>query len=245
MSLWGKIKKAAKKVVRVVKRAVKTVVRVVKLIGNRALGILGFIGSLLGIRPTKFLRLKVWILKNEKGLPIIAESVAQQWVDEAKRIFKDRASIEIHAANQRREQIVNVLAEQPPNFALKPDISNSDMLTEEVDWFDERRNYARTSIIGQFLADFLGYGEPIFAFAVEDITSDSQPLGVANTLWNFCVVAQDAKLSTLAHELGHMCGLLHRSNVNNLMTPGRTDDRLTRWQISVIRNSRFVTFFRT
>lgn len=233
-----------KKLWRRVKRSVKTVVRVIKDVVHRALGVLDFLGSLLGIRPTKYLRLKVWILRDEKGNPIIAESVAQGWVDEARRILKKRASIELHAANQRAEQIVNVLPDQPPAFALRPDISPSDMLTEEVDWFDEHRSYAHTST-WQYLGDVAGYGEPVFAFAVVDITSESEPLGVANTWWNFCVIAKDALPSTLAHELGHVGGLFHRSNSKNLMTPGRTDDELTRWQVSVIRNSRYVTFFRT
>jgi hypothetical protein len=234
-----------KKLWKKAKRAARTVFRVVKEVVQRVIGVIDFIGSLLGIRPKKFLRLKVFILKDQHGKQVVAQSQAEAWVARAKDIFNRRANIEIHAANQRAEQIVNVLDEKVPAEYLRPKIENTDIFTDEVDYFDDLRKYVITSV-WHSIADLIGYGEPVFTFIVIDFPSSQ--LGVANTLWNFCLMSTKAGPTTLAHELGHMCGLLHRSDSGNLMKPGRdltNDDNLTRWQISVIRNSRFVTYLRT
>ena len=55
-----------------------------------------------------------------------------------------------------------------------------------------------------------------------------------------------ASESTLAHELGHCCGLLHRDDeIDNLMYPddSRTNNNITRWQKYVVRTSRHCTFW--
>lgn len=55
-----------------------------------------------------------------------------------------------------------------------------------------------------------------------------------------------ASESTLAHELGHCCGLLHRDNeIDNLMYPGgsRANNNITGWQKYVVRTSRHCTFW--
>lgn len=50
--------------------------------------------------------------------------------------------------------------------------------------------------------------------------------------------------STMAHELGHCCGLLHRDDTKNLMYPdhGRGDN-ITGWQKYVVRTCRHCTFW--
>ncbi|MHA1955214.1 MAG: hypothetical protein ACW96U_14840, partial [Candidatus Heimdallarchaeaceae archaeon] len=117
--------------------------------------------------------------------------------------------------------------------------------SDAADYFDDQCTYARTSA-GSYLADLFGIGEPIFAFVVVDIGGGVDGCGYPMGIVNYCLMTIDCSMTTLAHELCHMCGLGDRSSHNkNLMSRNRnhaTDYDLTRWQISVIRNSRFVTY---
>jgi len=46
---------------------------------------------------------------------------------------------------------------------------------------------------------------------------------------------------TIAHELGHCCGLWHVEDAGNLMRPAADSEAMTRAQQAVFRNSRHVT----
>lgn len=88
-----------------------------------------------------------------------------------------------------------------------------------------------------------GYGSPITVFAVPDIVG----YGGCSLGWlTDYVTVQYNSLLTTAHELGHACGLGHRTDTQNLMHPssGRLREvTMTDWQIAVIRASRHVTRF--
>ncbi|MDZ4747298.1 MAG: hypothetical protein SH808_02350 [Saprospiraceae bacterium] len=59
---------------------------------------------------------------------------------------------------------------------------------------------------------------------------------------SFILIASSGAIDTLAHEMGHACDLLHRDEIDNLMTtPTRTGSNLTDFQCCTIRTSRFVT----
>lgn len=87
---------------------------------------------------------------------------------------------------------------------------------------------------------------PITVFIVEDITEKlGCSLGLLTDYVTLSIKGVASK-TTLAHELGHCCGLLHRNEeMDNLMYPNdtRTNNNITRWQKYVVRTSRHCTFW--
>ncbi len=80
------------------------------------------------------------------------------------------------------------------------------------------------------------------AIWVQDISSGER--GCYMTPDSFVLMTTTALPDTLAHEMGHACDLLHRDDMNNLMsTGGRTGTHLTNFQCCTIRSSRFVSSF--
>lgn len=239
---WKKVKKVAKKVVNTVKK----VVRVVKEVVHRIVGVLDFIGSLLGIRPRKFLRLKVYILTDLKKRPIQTEQEVNRWVDETRRILKERMNVELQSADLRAGQsVVAVIPDPAPVEAVFPGCSFGDAFGDAADYYEDHFTYVHTST-WNFIGDAIGYGEPIYAFVVAQIDGGKRNGCAYPWIHNLVLVEQTPRTTTLAHEIGHQCGLTHVSASQNLMKPDRADmdSKLNRWQISVFRNSRYVTFFR-
>jgi hypothetical protein len=87
---------------------------------------------------------------------------------------------------------------------------------------------------------------PITVFIVKEITGKiGCSLGPLTDYVTLSIKGVSSK-STLAHELGHCCGLLHRDDeIENLMYPGkeRTDNKITGWQKYIARTSRHCTFW--
>jgi len=87
---------------------------------------------------------------------------------------------------------------------------------------------------------------PITVFIVRNITGK---IGCSlGPLTDYVTLSVNgvASNSTMAHELGHCCGLLHRENeMDNLMYPSktRTNNKITGWQKNVVRTSRHCTFW--
>ena len=81
-------------VVRVLCEIVSTILRAAKELANRLVGILDFIGSLLGIRPKKYLRLKVFILVDENKKLVQNKAEVQRWVDFTKKAFLDKMNVQ-------------------------------------------------------------------------------------------------------------------------------------------------------
>ena len=223
--------------------AISIVARVVKEAVWRFIGIVDFVGSLVGIRPKKFLRLKIFILLDLKHRPVHPEVEVNRWLDETKTIFAQKMNVELHPANLRADEFVNIMAEPAPDSAMFPSCSFAAGFGEAAEYYEENSAYSITSVTG-FLADKLGYGEPIFAFVVHSIAGGDRQGCAYPLIRNVCMIATNARTTTLAHEIGHLCGLTHHSGQHNLMNSDRDDmdSDLTRWQISVFRNSRYVTY---
>lgn len=246
MSLWGKIKKAVKKAVKKVVNTVKKVIRIVKEVVHRVIGVLDFIGSLLGIRPTKYIRVKVYILSDLKKRPVRDPVIVQQWVDEAKTLFKNRLNVDMRAPDLRAGQgIVAIIPAPAPAEALFPNCGLGDAFSDAADYYEDHYTYVHTSA-WNYILDDLGYGEPVYVFVVADVGGGGKDGCSQPWLHNFAVLDGDQQHLSLPHEIGHLCSLTHRNAKGNLMYP-LTSDRgpnLTRWQIAVFRNARYVTFFR-
>ncbi len=239
MEVWDKFKKAWKKV----KKAVKKIINVIKDIAWRAAGGVDFIASLLGIRLRKYLRLQVYILSKNGG-PVQKPAYVETWLRKTIEIFDKKVNVEVRRPNLAVD-FINVIQEDAPTYALNPPNHGfGNYFRDAADYFDDHCTYPRTGL-GSFLADWLGYGEPIYAFVVDEIQNNK----AGSVYWwgvNYCIIASDAGLTTMAHELGHVCGLTHWGSAHNLMKRDRDHSKdcdLNRLQISWIRDSRFVVFF--
>ncbi|MCK4911174.1 MAG: hypothetical protein KAR83_06015, partial [Thermodesulfovibrionales bacterium] len=91
----------------------------------------------------------------------------------------------------------------------------------------------------------IGYGEPICAFVVRNISGASGcSMGPLN---NYVTVvgSETTDKTTIAHEIGHTCGLWHvGSPTDNLMygTDNKDRRKMTTFQIVNLRNSKHVTY---
>lgn len=243
MGFWSSVKKKVKKAVKKVVKTVKKVIKAVKEVVNRVVGAIDFIASLIGIRPKKYLRLQIFILKSH-GKPVMNLHDVDQILAMTKRIFEEKLNIEIRRTNLVVEEFIEVKSEDTPEEYLNIDCSFSGAFSDAADYFEDISIYTRDQT-SAFIWDWLGYGEPVFAFTVKSISGDK--LGCAYPVASsFCVITPKAGLTTLAHEICHLCWLGDRnSNDKNLMSSQRDRDldyKLTRWQISVVRNSRYVVY---
>jgi len=239
----GWFKKLKKKVKKKLKKAVKAVVRVVKAISHRVAGALDFVASLVGIRPTKYLRLKIFILTDPKNRPVQTVSEVQRWADETRKILKDKMNVELHTPHLVVDDMVNVIEEPAPIYALGSNCGAGDAFGDAADYYEEHSTYTVSSATS-IIADLLGYGEPIFAFVITSIDNGEKSGCAIPVLNNYCTIDNHPKTTTLAHEIGHLCWLNHSDGENNLMNPDRDDmdSDISSWQISIFRNSRYVTY---
>jgi hypothetical protein len=239
--MWKKLKKAVKKVVKTIKK----VVRVIKEITHRLVKVIDFIGSLIGIRPKKYLRARVFILKDLKGTLIKDIADVEAWVAVTKKVFKDRANIELTAAF-KYGGIVTIIDTPAPAAALFPECSFGFSFSDEMDYYDDQATYPPGNN-GNVLMDLLGYGEPVYAFIVSSVSGGDSNGCSWPLISNIAVVKKDARPTTMAHELAHLCGARHSNGPHHLMNGARVDDidsEMTTFQISTVRTSRYVTYLR-
>jgi hypothetical protein len=98
-----------------------------------------------------------------------------------------------------------------------------------------------------------GIGAPVYAFAVRTFTDGKRGCSLG-LLGDYVTVnfnpTDDPKMTTLAHEVAHACGLnplpvhTHSDDPNNLMWPyAPHQPNLDQFQVAWLRASRHVTFF--
>lgn len=202
---------------------------------NRALGLLDLAGSFSGVRPFKQIQVRVVILRDETGQPLCQEDDIHASLQEMSRIFSQEVHVRVLAASP---QIIT-LPEPAPLAAL--DVHCDDGAWQED--FDMAGNYFRRHSASTRSGRWLGYGAPVTAFIVRDISNKGGcslgPLTDYVTLE--AEMLNRARHRLLAHEVAHACGLWHSKDKENLMFPRGPGDKLTRLQEAIVRNSRHVT----
>jgi len=247
------LRKFFKKVVKTVKK----IVRSAKELANRTIGLLDLIGSLIGIRPHKYFRVKVVILADANG-PVAPLATVDQWWTTAVRVFKDEANVELYSFDspfKGSSPVMTTTTGDRTDVFVLPECSFSEMFSDISDWFEDKAleikgGFQQVPLAG-WTADNVGIGEAVVAFVIRDIGG---ALGCAYPAITFHALIAGAppnpplpRVTTLAHELAHMCGLKDMSGSRiNLMSSDRgpTDSHLSRTQIAWLRNSRFVTYIK-
>jgi len=233
-------------IIRAVCEVLSFILRLAKEILNRLLGIVDLILSLFGIRITKILRLKVIVLLDEKGVPVIKIDDANQIVKTLKSFFNDQVDIVIQPPDLKAHRPIVIEGRNPaPKYVL--DIQTG-FYNEAADYLPQEKGYVHVRRSPeQYIRDLLGYGEPIYAFITRKVFDGKEELrGYAHdiVIENMCIMGSSAPWHTLAHEMCHLMGLTHITwDERNIMYSGGVNrDRLNHLQKAWIRNSRFVTF---
>lgn len=219
---------------------------IINVITGVILGIIGLVGEgllcgLLGICPSKNMRLCVIITRND-GAPVCTPADITPIVDRAAQIMKDRANIVVWPYIHDGENGPNIDADvRCDGRAWLQDLGAKGMAFE----LSETRY-----CVGGALASIFGISSPLYVFVVKGIINKN---GCSmGPLTNYVAIEGPATAACegstyLAHEMGHAMGLWkHASGTANLMyrrctVPGR--DQLSGFQKSVIRGSKYVQYF--
>lgn len=243
MSLWSKIKSAAKKVWRAAKAVVRVVVRaVVTIINNLTLGLIDLLLGFLAW-PPKRLRLHVFILSTEPSPPggddvppntqVVPEQLVQDAIDRTKRIYKERFNVNIRPYSTA---FIEVITEPAPTQALDFECGIS----------------SEFGIAGEYFAQYLAGWNAIpislaFPITVFVVRSLKGPLGCSmSVLGDYVVIAREGLMDNvaLAHEIGHTCSLWHSGSSDNLMYKSSPAGEKVKWfQKNLLRSSRHVQYW--
>lgn len=235
--MWKKIKNAAKKVGKAVVQGVKQVVNVVKEVINRIVGIVDFFGSLFGLMLAKRIRVRIIVLADDTGKPLLNATDLDASMVAMKDVFKNESNTRLKPDDA---SIITVDTEPAPDYALTVRCG----VKAYGDDFGDRGWYFgwRAS---QHAAGFLtGYATPVTVVIVHQVSSRNGcsmgPLTDYVTV-EAGIVNRDPRV--VAHEVGHACGLWHWNKQHYLMRPDVLHGPRINWlQRSVFRNSRHVTF---
>jgi len=212
----------------------------------RLLGWFDFVAGLFGILPIKKLRLHVVILMKSDGQLTTTVERANESIARAREILRARARIKLIAA-------VHVMDEPAPHYALQVKTGVGffvDQLSDTGAYFWQVIETKMPGLLPQF---WLRIATPIVAFITEGIGGE-EAHGCAGLLLGDCLFIEGAYTgprATLAHEIGHDCGLLHDEfDTTNLMYPSdplannmARGTNLSPFQRGILRGSTHVTYF--
>lgn len=203
---------------------------------NRVLKLPELLLTLLGWRFTKRLKLRIVILRDERGLPLAGNEQAIPVFEEARRIFSRMAGVAVEPAEWR----VVTAPHGAPKAAL-------DVHCTDGAWRDdlgEAGAFFRSLMATTTAGTLTGYGAPITVFVIRSMsTHNGCSLGPATDYVTIEAGTLKSSPRLLAHEVAHACGLWHSKRPNNLMVPKGPGEELTGWQAAVLRTSRHVTYF--
>jgi hypothetical protein len=212
------------------------VTSVLKEAANRVVGVPDMALSFAGSRRRKRLRVRVCILRDEAGKPVVAPAAVEPALAETRRVLA-LYGIELLPAG---EPLVLTLEEPAPKGALDSPCAEGSWQADFGSGGAFFRRHAARNTVGRIT----GSGAPLTAFVVRDVLGRAGcslgPLVDYVTIDTGALEGRTRRV--LAHELGHACGLPHSDDEENLMLPKRMGERLESWQVAVLRGSRHVTY---
>jgi len=223
----------------------------------RVLGVFDMLLGAIGLRPEKKVRVAVVLLKDESGTPVIDTASVVEEIQAAIDIYADQANVRVvpmawfHLSSPFGSAGTAdadwVALPDGPSDASVLDVSTNVAAWGEDFWMTGTRFHWLAGWLWKWGLPrrILGYGAPVALFAVRTINgATGVSLGPLSD-YITAVGTETADKTTLAHELGHACGLWHHPDGDNLMYSFDSDVRrkMSLFQVLVVRNSRHVTYF--
>lgn len=188
---------------------------------------------LVGVGGEKKLAVRVIVLRDEAGEPVVSPEALGPHLETARRIFLESAGVRLLLGEPAVE-----VAERPSRLAiLEPGCHTLWSFLEDLG----RRGSAYELLCGSAggFRRLVGYGAPVVVVVVRGFTT--RHIGCSLGPLTDYVTVKGENAACIAHELGHACGLPHSRGIDNLMHRSCGRVRLRRWQAAVIRTSRHVT----
>lgn len=208
----------------------------------RVVGLIDFLGSLVGIRLRKRMYVGVLIPRRD-GRPVASEADILPQIDKARELYDRLCNVKIVYSG------ACLAGTDAPSGALEVGCSAGGFFS---DWW-LGGSYIEFSTANCEFSDgwrrVLGYGAQIIVVVVSNVEPDSAKSNTVGCSFasthNYVVVEKGVNAAVAAHEIGHACWLSHRDEPDNLMYPSNlaADPTLTGWQISVIRWSKHCVYF--
>lgn len=203
---------------------------------NRVIKLPELLLTLLGLRFAKKLKMRIVVLRDERGLPLVSNEEVLPAFEEARRILARMAGVAVEPAGWR----VVTAPHAAPKAAL-------DVHCTDGAWRDdlgEAGNFYRSIMATTTAGTLIGYGAPVTVFVVRSISSHNGcSLGAAADYVTIEAKTLKNTRRLLLHEVAHACGLWHSQRPNNLMVPKGPGEELSNLQASILRTSRHVTYF--
>ena len=205
-----------------------------RAVASRIVGVPDLVASLAGSRRTKQLQVKIVILRDERGGPVVSAADLDEAVSEAQRVLEREAATRLVPVD---DALITIADEPAPTKALDAPCTDNGLW--RTDLGPAGPYFRRLRLRGS-----VGRGAPITVFVVRDVVGKCGcslgPLGDYITIDPSGLGGRTRGI--LAHELGHSCGPRHKRDPDNLMRPRGQGEHLTRWQRAGLRRPRPVPY---
>ncbi|MDP3642921.1 MAG: hypothetical protein Q8S54_06980 [Bacteroidota bacterium] len=205
----------------------------------RIVGLIDFVGSLLGIRPRKKMYFGV-VVPSVGGVQIVPVVDIMRQVNSAIAFYDTTCNINLIFTGICKTGIT------PPAAGLSVSCDAGGFFN---DWWLAGSYFEIASATCKFTDSFrrvIGLGAEILVFIVQDVTPPNTNGCSFTSTHNYVVIeAKPADQAFVAaHEMGHACWLSHDSDTTNLMNPitPATGPVLSNLQVSVVRWSKHCVY---
>lgn len=205
----------------------------------RLVGLIDFLGSLVGIRPRKKMYFGA-VIPSIDGAPIAPDSEVMRQVNATIAFYDSTCNINMIFTGICHTDL------QPPGGRLTQDCDAGGFFS---DWLIDGSYYEFASALCKFRDAFrrvIGLGAEIIAFVVQEISPGGTNGCSFGSTHNYVTIEarpgdQDF---VLAHEIGHACWLPHDGTPGNLMNSSTpvAGPTLTGLQISLVRWSKHCVY---